>query len=86
MTEGRAGDRREFLTQAGRVAWATPLILTLTAGRAGALAVSCAPAATPCGTWSTPLSACLPLVTPVVCCSDCERGPNEDPFCFCVGP
>ena len=84
VPEGHVENRREFLRQAGTVAWATPLILTLAAGRAGAQGISCAPAGTGCGTWSTPLDMCLPTGA-VVCCNDCERGTGpQDMFCFCT--
>lgn len=33
---GNGVDRRRFIKAAGTVAWATPLILTITSGRAGA--------------------------------------------------
>lgn len=85
MSEGQIENRREFLRQAATIAWSAPLVLTLAAGRAGAQGISCAPAGTPCGTWSTPLETCLPLAPPVVCCNDCERGTGaQDQFCFCT--
>jgi hypothetical protein len=75
-------DRREFLRRAGTVAWATPLVLTLAASRAGAQ-VSCAPAGLGCGTWSTPLDMCI--TTGTLCCNDCVRGTGAgDQFCFCT--
>ncbi|HEY7873541.1 MAG TPA: hypothetical protein VIG64_00300 [Actinomycetota bacterium] len=84
MAQAHAENRRDFLRRAGTVAWAAPLILTLTAGRAAAQ-VSCAPAATQCGTWSTPLDMCIPLGNAVICCNDCVRGTGaQDTFCFCA--
>ena len=83
MPSDRGPDRREFLKRAGAVAWATPLILTLAADRAGAQVLSCAPVGSGCGTWSTPLNACIPIGT--VCCNDCVRGTGQsDMFCFCT--
>jgi hypothetical protein len=84
LSDPHAENRREFLKKAGTVAWATPLILTLGARTAGAQAISCAPAGTGCGTWSTPLNQCLPLGA-VLCCNDCVRGTGaQDAFCFCT--
>ena len=83
MSEQQRESRREFLRQAGTVAWATPFILTLSASPAHAQ-VSCAPAGSPCGTWSTPLQMCLPTNPAAMCCDSCERGTSEDAmFCFC---
>lgn len=54
MTEesGRVNDegveRRSFLKGAMTVAWATPLVLTMTARQAGAQALSCIPNGAPC--------------------------------------
>ena len=59
-------DRRAFLKKSATVAWATPLLLTLSAGRAGAQ--SCAPANTPCGVWNG--STCTGLA--VICCDECN--------------
>ena len=75
--------RREFLRQAGTVAWATPFILTMASSSAHAQ-VSCATPGTGCGNWSTPLQQCLPLAPPVVCCGSCEHLNEGDTFCFCV--
>jgi hypothetical protein len=84
VDEQHNASRREFLKQAGTVAWATPLIMTLTAGPASAQ-VSCAPTGQVCGFWSTPLSACIPDPSLAVCCSDCNtRGTGiQDQNCFC---
>lgn len=79
------GSRREFLRQAGTVAWATPLILTLAAKSAGAQAISCQPAGSGCGAWNSTLSGCLPAVGVPPCCNDCVRGTGpQDTFCFCT--
>ena len=77
--------RREFLKQAGTVAWATPFILTMMSPSALAQA-SCGPAGTNCGAWNSVLETCLPLAqAPVVCCGSCERISETDQFCACVG-
>ena len=77
--------RREFLKRAGTVAWATPLVLTLAAGRAGAQAISCGQPGAGCGAWSPQLNACLPTVGTPPCCNDCVRGTGvQDTFCFCT--
>jgi anaerobic selenocysteine-containing dehydrogenase len=60
-------DRRAFLKKTATVAWATPLLLTLSAGRAAAQ-VSCAPAGTPCGVWNG--TTCTGVA--VICCEDCN--------------
>lgn len=84
MAEQLAESRREFLRQAATVAWATPFILTMAAPSALAQ-VSCSPAGVQCGTWSTPLNACVPLGNAVLCCGDCQRAaPPEDQFCRCI--
>lgn len=75
--------RRDFLKKAGTIAWATPLILTMTAPSAHAQ-VSCAPAGTGCGAWSSSLGVCLPLAQAVVCCGTCEHLNEDDTFCSCV--
>lgn len=49
MSERHVHDRRKFLKQAATAAWATPLVLTLTASRVGAQGVSCLPSLTICG-------------------------------------
>lgn len=80
----QARSRRDFLKQAGTVAWATPFILTMAAPSAHAQ-VSCAPAGTGCGAWSSELDQCLPLAPPVICCGDCVHVNPDDTFCNCVG-
>jgi hypothetical protein len=76
--------RRDFLRQAGTVAWATPFILTMAAPSAHAQ-VSCAPAGTQCGTWSSPLDMCVPVGNALVCCGDCQRAaPPQEQFCLCA--
>ena len=80
-----ARSRRDFLRQAGTVAWATPFILTMASPSAHAQ-VSCAPAGTNCGAWNSDLEVCLPLAqAPVVCCGSCERISPTDMFCACAG-
>lgn len=76
--------RRDFLRQAGTVAWATPFILTMAAPSAHAQ-VSCASAGTGCGAWHDTTGVCLPLAPPVVCCGTCEHVLPDDTFCTCVG-
>lgn len=49
MSDRRVEDRRQFLKKAATVAWATPLVLTVGASRAGAQGVSCLPSLTICG-------------------------------------
>ena len=49
MSERHEEGRRKFLKQAATAAWATPLVLTLAANRAGAQAISCLPSLTTCG-------------------------------------
>lgn len=75
----RVESRRDFLRQAGTIAWATPFIVTMAAGPARAQAVSCAPAGSGCG--SNVGGTCVPTSPLVMCCGDClPSGPN---FCFC---
>ena len=74
-------ERRDFLRKAGTVAWATPLILTLSASGAGAQALSCYPKDYSCGTWDAVEGNC----TIVFCCVDCE--PVEEVHgspCYCT--
>ena len=68
MSEAHTEDRRKFLQRAATVAWATPVLLTLPASRAGAQVGSCAPDATPCGVWNG--SACTGLTA--LCCNECN--------------
>ena len=75
--------RRDFLRQAGTVAWATPFILTMAAPSAHAQ-TSCAPSGSGCGTWSTRLSMCLPSAPAVLCCGDCVRENDSSMFCVCA--
>jgi len=49
MSERHVEDRRQFLKKAATVAWATPLVLTVAASRAGAQVNSCLPSLTICG-------------------------------------
>ena len=78
--------RRQFLKQAGTVAWATPLILTLASSRANAQ--SCAPAGTGnCGIYSFDALSGEPRCTQVNgvtnnCCGTCLPVP-EDLACVC---
>lgn len=62
-------ERRRFLKGAATVAWATPLILTMTAHQAGAQAMSCLPNSGPC-------DAC----TGMPCC---DADPPDDGGCCC---
>ncbi len=83
MSDEQNQSRRDFLRQAGTVAWATPFILTMASSTAHAQ--SCAPAGTPCGAWNSTLELCLPLAqAPVVCCGTCEFTPADPQFCLCV--
>lgn len=87
MSDPHDASRRDFLRQAGTVAWATPLILTMAANPARAQ-VSCSPAGTACGTWSETLQTCLPLADDnppaVICCGDCVQGSGpQSSFCYC---
>ena len=66
--EDRTEDRRAFLRRTATVAWATPLLLTLSAGRVGAQAPSCAPGGTPCGVWNG--TNCTGIA--VICCEECN--------------
>jgi anaerobic selenocysteine-containing dehydrogenase len=68
MSHDHTEDRREFLRRGATVAWATPLLLTLPASRAGAQAPSCAPDGTPCGSWTG--STCTGIAT--ACCNECN--------------
>lgn len=81
----QARSRRDFLRQAGTVAWATPFILTMAAPSAHAQA-SCLPAGVGCGNWNSALQICLPLSPPRVCCDGgtCEHLNEDDTFCTCV--
>ena len=81
MAEKRAESRREFLKQAGTVAWATPFILTMAAPSAHAQ-VSCAPTGSPCGTYNSQLDVCVPT-NAVICCGECAY-PGSGIGCFCV--
>lgn len=65
-------ERRRFLKGAMTVAWATPLVLTMTARQAGAQAMSCIPNGAPC-------DAC----TGMNCCD--ASGP-ADGGCCCSDP
>jgi hypothetical protein len=47
--EQRTFDRRRFLRGAATVAWATPLILTVSASSAAAVTVPCTPNGVACG-------------------------------------
>jgi hypothetical protein len=60
-------DRRKFLRRTATVAWATPLLLTLPAGRAGAQG-SCAPDGFPCGEWNG--TSCTGISA--TCCNECN--------------
>lgn len=84
MSEQHVESRREFLRQAGTIAWATPLILTLVSDPARAQSVSCSPAGTGCGAWDTELEICVPTINLAVCCNDCVRGTGpQATFCYC---
>lgn len=85
MSDRHGESRREFLKKAGTAAWAAPLILTATAGRAAAQVGSCSPAGMGCGTWSPQLNACIPNAFAAPCCNDCVRGAaGQEQFCFCT--
>jgi hypothetical protein len=78
-------DRREFLKRAGNLAWAAPLILTLTAERAGAQAFSCLPSFVDCGTYDAGLGACVPTEGGIPCCNGCSVSVQvADAPCFCA--
>ena len=62
-------ERRRFLKGAATVAWATPLILTMTAHQAGAQGMSCLPNGGPC-------DACQGMVC-------CDADPPDDGGCCC---
>src|SRR5918999_989320 len=62
-------ERRRFLKGAATVAWATPMILTMTAHQAGAQAMSCIPNNTPC-------DACQGMPC-------CDEDPPDDGGCCC---
>jgi hypothetical protein len=67
-------DRRTFLKRAGTVAWATPLIVTLGASRAGAQAASCLPSGTGCGIFFEDINGPSCAASPVgglFCCTAC---------------
>jgi hypothetical protein len=68
-------DRRTFLKKSATVAWATPLILTLGATRAGAQAASCLPTGTGCGIFfNDPINGPSCAASPVAglfCCTAC---------------
>lgn len=82
MTEGRTEDRRRFLKQASTVAWATPLILTMTGSTARAQAISCAPKNIQCGVYVAVNGTCIPTTT---CCNDClPLVPETGNPCFCT--
>ena len=81
MAQHRDESRREFLKQAGTVAWAPPFILTMMSSTAHAQ-VSCAPAGSPCGTYVEELDTCAPT-NAVICCGDCTY-PGSGIGCFCV--
>lgn len=74
--------RRDFLRQAGTVAWATPLILTMAAPSAHAQ-TSCIPAGSACGN-NVPGVGCVPAHTLAPCCGACVPSTVNDDFCFCV--
>lgn len=85
MSEHAELDRRRFLKHAGTVAWATPLIVTMAAGRAGAQAFSCA-GPNPlvfCGSYDEDLGQCVG--TPAFpCCVGCTPlATQQDSPCFC---
>jgi hypothetical protein len=85
VQEGQGQDRRKFLKQAATVAWASPLILTLSASRAGAQNISCVPRGFMCGTWNG--SICVANPTP--CCTGEHCGPVSTEIvggpCICMG-
>ena len=85
MAEGRAEDRRSFLKQAVTVVWATPLIVTMAADRAGAQAFSCA-GPSPlvfCGSYDETLGECV-VTGPFPCCEACTPlAAQQDAPCFC---
>ena len=85
MKMGHHANRRDFLKQAGTVAWATPIILTMAADPARAQATSCLAPGEPCGTWDTELAMCIPILEEGICCNSCDvRGTGADfQFCFC---
>ncbi len=62
-------ERRRFLKGAATVAWATPLILTMTAHQAGAQAMSCLPNGGAC-------DACVGMPC-------CDADPPDDGGCCC---
>ena len=68
MQQDNKEDRRQFLRRSATIAWATPLLLTLPASRAGAQ-VSCAPGGTPCGVWNG--STCTGAGV-LFCCEECN--------------
>jgi hypothetical protein len=72
--------RRDFLRQAGTVAWAAPLILTMAAPSAHAQ-TSCIPAGSPCGNDVNGI--CIPSQTFQSCCGECVPSQNGI-GCFCV--
>lgn len=73
-------ERRRFLQSSLTVAWATPLILTLTASRAGA--ATCTPTNMPCSGCGTP---CCPVPgdTALCCCSSPLIDDCSDPNQYC---
>ena len=85
MTGERGESRRAFLKKSVTVAWATPLILTMTADKAGAQAFSCA-GPSPlvfCGSYDEDLGQCRG--TPAFpCCNACTPlAAQQDAPCFC---
>lgn len=74
-TGGHTLDRRRFLRDATIVAWSTPLILTMTANRAGAQ--SCLPTGSPCNS-CTGLDCCnIPGDVPGGCCCSTDDLPCD---------
>ena len=80
MTESQRHDRREFLRKATAVAWATPVILTIAASRAGAQSLSCAGSGDLCG--SNFSGTCFPFGAP--CCSGLSCVPSSQTLCVCA--
>lgn len=79
MTEGQRHNRREFLRKATVVAWATPVVLTITAGRVGAQSLSCTGAGFVCG--SNFSGTCFQFGAP--CCSGLTCAPSSISVCIC---
>lgn len=81
-------DRRRFLKGAATVAWATPLVMTLPARRAGAQAVSCIPQGVSCANYVVITGvgpACIPPQGQTATCCEGACLPDEDELtCLCV--